>query len=84
MQLNDKQIYKEMVHGELLFVGANPKFTFKKIIEELYTIKKYIRNNYNNDEHSVVNGEIYHAKILFETNNQYAAFECLKKQAQKY
>lgn len=30
MQLSDKQIYKEMVCGELLFVGPDPRFPFRK------------------------------------------------------
>lgn len=30
MQLNDKDIYKAMVNGDLLFVGANPKYPFVK------------------------------------------------------
>lgn len=30
MQLNDKDIYRAMVNGDLLFVGANPKYPFIK------------------------------------------------------
>ena len=30
MQLNDKDIYRAMVKGDLLFVGANPKYPFVK------------------------------------------------------
>lgn len=30
MQLNDKDIYKAMVKGDLLFVGVNPKYPFVK------------------------------------------------------
>lgn len=30
MQLNDKDIYRAMVNGDLLFVGANPKYPFVK------------------------------------------------------
>ena len=30
MQLNDKDIYRAMVNGDLLFVGADPKYPFVK------------------------------------------------------
>lgn len=33
MQLCDKQIYEAMAKGDLLFVGANPKYPFKKDVQ---------------------------------------------------
>ena len=54
-------------------------FDIKQIIQELETIKKYLQNNFSDDEHIILNGDVCQATKLFKENNQRGAFEYLKK-----
>lgn len=54
-------------------------FDMKKIILELEEIKKYLQDNFRDDEHIILNGNVCQATKLLKENNQRGAFEYLKK-----